>query len=99
MPVWEYGSLELAQTGRGTAYVFSRYTAEGRTERVLDVRPLPTQFPPPQAEAALGGTDAAAARSMARLGSEGWELVTESQFARFGGDAPVLMFKRSSGAR
>ena len=92
---WEYGSLELVQTGRGTAFVFCQYIAEGRTETQLDLRPMTTpQFPPMSPEFARSNADAAAARSLARLGREGWELVMETGFGRFGDDQRVLMFKR-----
>jgi hypothetical protein len=93
---WEYGSLELVPTGRGTAYVFSRYTAEGSVDTELDVRSMTTrQFPPMSTDRARSNTDAAAARAIGRLGSEGWELVAETGFARFGSDERVLMFKRA----
>lgn len=79
----------------GTAYVFSQYTAAGVTETQLDVRPITTQqFSPMSADRALPSTDPAAARALARLGREGWELIIETRFARFGDGEPVLMFKR-----
>lgn len=92
---WEYGSLELVQTGRGTAYVFCHYNSAGRTETQLDVRPMTTaQFPPMSVDRALANTDAAAARAISRLGREGWELVMETPFGRYADDQRVLMFKR-----
>ena len=95
---WEYGSLELVQTGRGTAYVFSWYGPKGNVDTELDVRPLTTAQWPMSTDKAGSSTDAAAARAIARLGREGWELVGESGFARYGSDERVLMFKRTAGA-
>jgi hypothetical protein len=92
---WEYGSLELVSTGRGMAYVFCQYTPQGCNEAELDIRPTTARrFPPMSTERALSSTDAAAARAIARLGRDGWELVDETGFARFASDERVLMFKR-----
>jgi hypothetical protein len=92
---WEYGSLEIVSTGRGMAYVFCQFTAQGCAETELDIRPTTERrFPPMSTDKALSSADAAAARAIARLGRDGWELVNETGFARFGSDERVLMFKR-----
>ena len=96
--LWEYGVLESSQTGRGDAFVFCRFTSEGCQETTLESKPLPDPRQRPQVSERQGDYDLVSARAIARLGLEGWELVTETQFARYG-NAPVLLFKRAAGAR
>jgi hypothetical protein len=95
---WEYGVLELAPTGNGLGFVFCRLTTDGCDETVLDVRARPIDQPPPAVETRQGRFETPAARAIARLGREGWELTLTSDFGRQG-DSPVLYFKRSLSRR
>jgi hypothetical protein len=92
---WDYGILETAQTGKGTAFVFCRFTPDGCAESVLGVKPLPAagaaSIPPGTRQ---GAYEAFAASAIAALGRDGWELVTETGFGSYGGPPRVLLFKR-----
>jgi hypothetical protein len=94
-PTWEYGVLEIAQSGGGDAYVFCRFTAEGCAEVVVAVRALPPSRPAPAAsDTRQGSYDASAARAIATLGLAGWDVVSETRVGVPANGAPVLLFRR-----
>jgi hypothetical protein len=94
-PAWEYGVLEIAQSGAGDAYVFCRFTVEGCAETVVAVRALPPSRPVRMpADTRQGIYDASTARAIAALGLDGWDVVLETGVGVPANGAPVLLFKR-----
>jgi hypothetical protein len=90
---WEYGALEISATRDGTFYVFCRATPEGCVEELAEKIEF-RQRSMNDGRRFQRITDEFA-RTVARLGRDGWEMVTETGRTDDCAGCAVLHFKRA----